>query len=281
MFLKRKKLRIAQVLVVLLFLSSPFAAGAGDLPLPADLNAKASVLTSEVGGLWEKSLVVVFPQKRHMLSTNEGMLQGMIAMNHAAHPELFRRVCIEMKTKNEVGGKVYIRRIKERIAHRFGVLPEQIAEMATAVDLENVVVITKVYPPFTVTSLVTAGAKANALRSGLDEGRYIEGEEPKGTVNVILLTNAVLTEGAMARAVVTLTEAKTAAFEDLKIPSSFTKNAQATGTGTDNAIIVSGVAGPKVSYTGGHSKIGELIGKAVYEGVIKALEKQNGFKRQN
>jgi adenosylcobinamide amidohydrolase len=281
MFLGRKKLRIAQVLVVLLFLSSPFEAGAGDLPLPADLNARASVLMSEVSGLWEKSLVVTFPQKRHMLSTNEGLIEGMIAMNHAAHPELFRKVCIEMRTEHEVGGKVYIRRIKERIAHQFGVLPEEIAEMATAVDLDNIAVITKRYPPFIVTALVTAGAKANALRAGLDEGKYIEGEEPKGTVNIILLTNAALTEGAMARTIVTLTEAKTAAFEDLKISSNFTKNAQATGTGTDSVIVVSGIAGPKITYTGGHSKIGELIGKAVYDGVIEALGKQNGFKRQN
>jgi adenosylcobinamide amidohydrolase len=54
---------------------------------------------------------------------------------------------------------------------------------------------------------------------------------------------------------------------------------QATGTGTDNIMVVSGTTGPKVSYTGGHSKIGELIGKAVYEAVVYALEKQNGFKK--
>ena len=30
--------------------------------------------------------------------------------------------------------------------------------------------------------------------------------------------------------------------------------------------------------TGGHNRIGELIGKAAYEAVIEALLKQNGFK---
>jgi adenosylcobinamide hydrolase len=53
---------------------------------------------------------------------------------------------------------------------------------------------------------------------------------------------------------------------------------QATGTGTDNIITVTGTSRPRVSYTGGHSKIGELIGKAVYEAVVDALKKQNGFK---
>jgi len=95
----------------------------------------------------------------------------------------------------------------------------------------------------------------------------------------LILTNARLTDGALARAIVTVREAKTAAFEDLKVPSSYTKDIQATGTGTDNVIIVSGNFGPRVTYAGGHSRIGELIGKAVYEAVIEALGKQNGFKR--
>ncbi len=271
-------MKLVKIIVVILCLSIPFSAPALEITLPAELYADASVISSDVGGLWEKSLIVLFREKRAMLSTNEGLLKGRIAMNHAAHPDLFKKVCVEMKTQTEVGGKVYLRTIKERIAQRFGISSGEIAEMATAVDLKNLAVITKRYHPFIVTSLVTAGARSNALRAGFDEGTYIEGEKPKGTVNIIVLTNATLTDGAMARAIVTLTEAKTAAFEDLKIPSSFTKGVQATGTGTDSVIIVSGIGGPKVTYTGGHSKIGEMIGKAVYEGVLVALEKQNGFK---
>jgi len=52
---------------------------------------------------------------------------------------------------------------------------------------------------------------------------------------------------------------------------------QATGTGTDSIIVVSGTMGPQASYTGGHSRIGELIGKASYAAVLEALGKQNGF----
>ena len=44
-------------------------------------------------------------------------------------------------------------------------------------------------------------------------------------------------------------------------------------------IVVSGTTGPAVTYPGGHSRIGELMGKAVHEAVMEALEKQNGFKR--
>jgi predicted amidohydrolase len=42
-------------------------------------------------------------------------------------------------------------------------------------------------------------------------------------------------------------------------------------------IVVSGKTGARASYTGGHSRIGELIGKATYEAVVEALGKQNGY----
>ncbi|HQB39522.1 MAG TPA: adenosylcobinamide amidohydrolase, partial [Deltaproteobacteria bacterium] len=69
-----------------------------------------------------------------------------------------------------------------------------------------------------------------------------------------------------------------AALQDLQVPSSYTKGAQATGTGTDSVIVVSGITGPKASYAGGHSLLGSLIGKATYQAVVEALGKQNGFK---
>ncbi|MBI4643984.1 MAG: adenosylcobinamide amidohydrolase [Deltaproteobacteria bacterium] len=51
---------------------------------------------------------------------------------------------------------------------------------------------------------------------------------------------------------------------------------QATGTGTDNIIVVGG-RGAAIDNAGGHSKMGELIGRAVYQGVREAVAKQNGI----
>lgn len=274
-------MRIRQVVLisVLFLIVSPFIK-AEAIDLPKDINAKAHVVKSEKDGMWEKTLIVQFPERRRVLSTIDAFMDVMAVTNHSAHPLLWKKVCEELKTKDEVGGKVYSRKIKEGIAERLGIRSEDIAQMATAADMDNLAVVTKTYKPFTVTALVTAGAKTNAIRTGVDEGTHIEGEATKGTVNILIITNARLTDGAMARAIVTATEAKTAAFEDLKVPSSYTKDVQATGTGTDSVIVVSGTSGPKVSYTGGHSRIGELIGKSVYEAVIEALGKQNGFKKQ-
>ncbi|MDR3323108.1 MAG: adenosylcobinamide amidohydrolase [Zoogloeaceae bacterium] len=243
--------------------------------LPESLRVNAKIIENERDGLWEKSLVVTFPETRKTLSTTEGFGHARAAINHAAHPFLWEQVSKTFLGKDGNGGKRYIAHIHEQIARALKLDRSTLATMGTAADMDNLAVVTRKYGPFVVTALVTAGAKTNAIRTGVDEGTHIE--TPHGTINILLLTNARLTEGAMARAIVTLTEAKTAALEDLKVPSSYTKTAQATGTGTDSVIVVSGVSGPEVSYTGGHSRIGELIGKAAYHAVIEALGKQNGF----
>jgi hypothetical protein len=50
----------------------------------------------------------------------------------------------------------------------------------------------------------------------------------------------------------------------------------ATGTGTDDVIVVSGDLKPELIYSGGHSKLGQLISETVYAGVQEAILKQNG-----
>ena len=274
--------------VFIVFIS--FSAWANGIVLPQEVAAQASILRSDRDGLWEKTLIVQFPQRRRVLSTNDGLVDVMAAVNHAAHPLLWSRVDEAMKSSNGEGGKIYMSKIQEKTAQRLGLRSEDIAMMATAADMDNLAVVTKTFAPFVVTTLVTAGAKGNALRTGVDEGAYIEPDPasvpsqkpvspPAGTINIMIIANARITDGGMARAIITATEAKTAALEDLHVQSSYTKGVQATGTGTDSMIIISGTSGPRVTYPGGHSKIGELMGKAVYEAVVEALGKQNGFKK--
>ncbi len=263
--------------VLILMLLSPLA-WAQNIVLPERLQAKALILRGERDGLWEKTLVVEFPASRRVLSTQDGFMKAKVMINSAAEPALWAKVCKEMKTEKDVGGKVYLRNMKERVASRLKTRSDLIAQLGTAADMDHLAVVTKEHQSFVVTALVTAGAKTNALRTGVDEGVHVEGEEPKGTVIIFILTNAKLTDGAMARALITVTEAKTAAFQDLNVPSTYTKNVQATGTGTDGIIIATGESGPQATYTGGHSRIGALIGKAAREAVIEALGKQNDFK---
>ena len=247
------------------------------IELPPGLDASAFISRGTRDGLWEKTLIVQFCEKKRALSTTDGFVDAMAAINHAAHFELWAQAHDEMQTSHQQGGNCYVRRIQEKVANVLGLRQEEVAQMSTAADMDNLAVVTCTCEPFVVTALVTAGARYNAQRTGLDAGIHLEGDEPKGTVNVLLLTNAVLSDGAMARALVTVTEAKTAVFQDLRIPSSYTEGAQATGTGTDSVIVVSGTSGPQVTYTGGHSRIGALMGKAAYQAVREALGKQDGF----
>ncbi|BAU23000.1 hypothetical protein THC_0606 [Caldimicrobium thiodismutans] len=249
-----------------------------EISLPKELKARAQIIKSKYDDLWEKTLVITFDHKRKALSTFEFLREVRAVINHSAHPEIWKKVCEERKTKKSLGGRVYLEKIREKIGKDFNLSTEEIFILGTAADMDNLAVVTKTWGSYVVTALVTAGAKTNALRAGFDEGNYTEEEKPQGTVNIIILTNKKLRESAMARAIITATEAKTAAFQDLKVPSSYNPQVQATGTGTDNIIIVSGEEPPEITYTGGHSKIGELIAKAVYQAVKEALIKQNHFK---
>ncbi len=105
-----KKIYLLIGLLIILLIPS-FALG-GDIKLSQDLNAKAFVVKSEKDGLWEKSLIVRFPERRRALSTTDGFIDAMAVVNHSAHPELWREVCEKMKTKDKVGGKVYTRKIR-------------------------------------------------------------------------------------------------------------------------------------------------------------------------
>lgn len=245
------------------------------ISIPEVLQAKIFITQDERLGFWEKSLVVVFPEHRQTLSTFDGLINASAVVNHSAHWKLWEKVGKEFMGENGRGGQNYVEYIREKLANDFGLNASSITKIATAVDINNMAVVTKVFESLTVTVLVTAGAETNAMRAGIDLGSYTEGQEPHGTINIIVLTNAKLTVGAMARAIVTATEAKTASLQDLDVPSCYTPDVQATGTGTDSVIVVSGSLEPAVSYTGGHSRIGWMIGQAVYEAVVKALAKHN------
>jgi adenosylcobinamide amidohydrolase len=116
--------------------------------------------------------------------------------------------------------------------------------------------------------IATAGAKNNALRTGEDQGEWLEDNNEfhfaSGTINIVLLTNFVLTDGAMARAIITATEAKTSVLQDRDVRSNASPHLQATGTGTDSIVIVSGTDSQNIiHYMSRLQKLGELIGMAL------------------
>jgi ABC-type Fe3+-hydroxamate transport system substrate-binding protein/adenosylcobinamide amidohydrolase len=150
--------------------------------------------------------------------------------------------------------------------------PENTSLLCTGARMDNLSVQKTEYKDMVVYALVTAGVETNAIRSAVDEGRFYE----PGTINIIILTNMQLTPRAQTRAIISATEAKSAALQDLDIRSSYSPRFQATGTGTDEVLVVEG-RGKNLDNAGGHSKLGELIAKAVYQGVKDSISLQNGL----
>ena len=122
-----------------------------------------------------------------------------------------------------------------------------------------------------VTALVTVGV-SNAKRAGEPaEWRKIgSGIDETGTINIIILTNKILTQAAMVEAVITVTEAKTVALNNLDITSSKTGEL-ATGTGTDAIAIVSGLDSPEIHYCGKHVLFGEMLATATIQAITDSF----------
>jgi len=211
--------------------------------------------------------LVSFPTKRKILSTIDGLKQ----VQHVANVYLPQALSERVMT---------IKRYNHFIRHlpvTLGLPRGNVAFLSTGVDMENVAYCEKSYEDFHVCCIATGGALNNALRTGVDQGCWVETSSGfqfrQGTINIILLTNVSLSWGAMARAIVTATEAKTAALQDLNYRSTSSPKVQATGTGTDSTIVVS-AATPDIviKHTGGHTKMGELIGFTTKSAVEEALQ---------
>lgn len=145
----------------------------------------------------------------------------------------------------------------------------------TLAEMKNTSIVSKKFKNIEVTALVTAGVRTNASRAG-DPSSYWEdnGNFHFGTINIILLANVFLDESALTEALMTATEAKAVALNNLRIPSQYS-NGYATGTGTDGVAIFSNTdSDNRLTNAGKHSKLGELIGNAVIEAIPKSIRKQ-------
>ncbi len=179
-----------------------------------------------------------------------------------------------------VGQQGYHREVCESL----GLPPERTAVMGTAASMNYAAVRVEKFGDASACAAVTAGVHGNATRAA-DPAIWQETEQRwqpvtphSGTINTILIVDCPLAPGALARAVVTMTEGKSAALAELAIGSRSSQHL-ATGTGTDQFAIATPLdpgRKPRES-TSPHSKLGELIGRAVLEATKEALRWQNGL----
>ena len=153
-------------------------------------------------------------------------------------------------------------------------LPSQNSGLCTAAQMKNLSIIQECWEDICVTAIVTAGIDENGGRAG-DPASWQEknGElgVPVGTINLLLHFNCNLSPGALAGALLTATEAKAVAIQELQLPSKVSCGI-ATGSGTDGAILVCDPTSTEYrTDCGKHSKLGEMIGQTVLHGVKDAL----------
>ena len=221
---------------------------------------------------YSNCIVVSFWGKRRVLSTsifNGGYradLEAIFNQDGTSGPPLYRYKMLADDYKEHL----YLS------AKGLGLNPDRASGMSTAAQMENAAIREAAYHGVVVTAIVTGGIGNNGGRVGdpADFDELVKTEIRMGTINIMLLFNVNLPASTMARALVTCTEAKTAALQELMAGSCYSSGI-ATGSGTDQTMIV---AVPQSEITienvGKHSKYGELIGIAVKEAVKEALAKQ-------
>lgn len=169
------------------------------------------------------------------------------------------------------------------IAEELGLGPEVTTGLSTAAHMRHARPHSEYYIDFSVTAIATAGIDVNGSRVG-DPACWHEKDgvpvlEKPGTINIFLLIDADLSDGAMARALVTCTEAKVAALQEVQSPSLYSSGL-ATGSGTDGTIVVCNSASPtRLTSAGHHSKLGEYIGRVVKDAMKVALVAEDGAEK--
>lgn len=220
-----------------------------------------------------KCIAILFFGDRKVLSTsvlNGGYREDLTAVfNHDCNPGAGMACTLRAPSYAE-----HMRIIAEEL----GLDPNTVSGVATAASMDNVAIHTEQYEDLAVTAVVTGGVEVNGGRVG-EPAQFFkpvaktELERP-GTINIMLVINADLPPGILARAVVTCTEAKTAALQELMVGSNYSTGL-ATGSGTDSTIVI---ANPQSELyfesAGKHSKLGELIGQSVKLAVKEALRLQ-------
>ena len=172
--------------------------------------------------------------------------------------------------------------------------PATTALMSTAANMQCAVVARAAYEELTVRVVATAGVLGNATRAGDPAGwherpggsarveRSVTDTPPaeagSGTIVTLAFINQPCTPACLVKAATMVTEGKSTAVLDLRMPS-LQSPGLATGTGTDQLAIAAPLADEGSwarHWAGSHNTLGELLGRATHDAVTRCLLLQNG-----
>lgn len=203
-------------------------------------------------------LLVMFEEPRKVVSSailNGGFKYAKAILNH--------QVSRDFDHRDPEG---YLRGVVNKLN-----IDGEVVGMMTAADVKNYGISYHSYGDLAVTAIVTAG-----LSNASSCGEPIS-SDCIGTINTILLVQACMSDACLVEAVKTSTEAKCKALAYLDVRSVYSGEL-ATGTTTDSIAVVELGGALKLKYAGPGTRLGELIGKSVFEAVIQALERNENLK---
>jgi adenosylcobinamide amidohydrolase len=179
-----------------------------------------------------------------------------------------------------------------------GVPAATTALLSTAANMQCAVLAEASQEELTVRVVATAGVLGNATRAGDAAGWHETaggnrkiGTETRtgtsehaakghgGTIVTMAFINRPCTPATLVRAATMVTEGKSVAVLDLRMPS-LQSSGLATGTGTDEIAIVApltiGKGDWERRWAGSHNSLGELLGRTTRDAVRRCLLLQNG-----
>lgn len=152
---------------------------------------------------------------------------------------------------------------------KYHIPPEQAVGLMTAVQLEDVAIVMEKIEGIEFLAVVTAGV-GNAV--DISKGHPANLPLQIGTINMMIFIDAHFTDGALVNGLMSATEAKVKALQDLKIMDPETKTL-ATGTSTDAMVLAVTQQGVQTPYAGSGTVVGKGIGHVVYQATAQAIRK--------
>jgi len=215
---------------------------------------KAETSKCNIKGTETINVVFHLPEKRRILSTRDGFQEVQVVGENICPMELW-----DYAHKN---GNVF----RQKVLESLGETKRSCSLLFTGADPRQWALEVK-HNELMV--FLTVDFRTNAMRAGYDrpKGKRFRNQ---GTINIFLFTLNNLSDGAITRSIITATEAKCAALQDQSIKSSYNEKLTATGTGTDNIIIVPGI-GEKIKLLRGHSPLSLAIGESVLSAMKAAI----------
>lgn len=145
-------------------------------------------------------------------------------------------------------------------------IQEPFVGVLTTATAENCMQVTEETAKWKLTALLFADSAMLC-----SAGKTMHGDgKADGSIDIIILTDASLSMGAMVSAMITATEAKVGALVENGATTS--EGYIATGAPADRVVVACLSRGERIRQAGPATQFGHLVGKAIHEGLSRALQ---------